>query len=715
VLVLFVTSIGPTETQNNISNTIELENNQITHVAQEQQNISSYLDFALAAGGILADKLVNIDDGRVFHQGDFEWNYILNGSALTDYFCAISSMSKIYNITGNATIYSMIGKMATKMVEIFADPVHPGFFVNTYDATILTETKRAGIQAYAYKALTIAESVDPTLDFTIEKQSAITCLADMLYDTETGGFYFFTMRNGSHNIDDIIAQVYPADGKRLDHLALGISALYDAGENTGNTTLTAMANKSLDFMIKYMPYINETDHFFGLRLSMNRTGGEPDVNLGERPARTVLSDINALAIRALVQGYQITGNTTFLDWAKDTVDAILIHNWDQENGAWFSETLDGEPFDPTFDEDVLWYKYSEIQFQMVLALEDLFESTLNQFYIQLVIDTLDLAIAKLWDSEYGGFFAVSNREGLVISNDWKIHYAAVQGFGILALERVWSFGLPIVSYVRVSPANPRPTDVITILVTASDSDGIDSVFANLSIDYEDGPDNITLIEIPPNLGLTGTFNVSIGTLPDGARINFHVIVNDTLGNVFVAGNYFFNVKIDVYEPVVLLRTIYPSEEVREGENVFIEFGTYEYPIHGAIDSCQLHWKVNDGEYTSSNMTWYDIDGDYMVWLIDIGQFYGDDVITYYCVVVDESGNVGTSAFYRLTILGPPGVGDPLTAYQAIMAIGLVAAPGIAYAVTRARKGKSMEIQRERKKAQRRRSRRRAPTRKNRND
>ncbi|MFX1472218.1 MAG: hypothetical protein ACFFBM_06920 [Promethearchaeota archaeon] len=707
MLVLIVMNMGPLDTQKITSFAIEHEAIEYPIVAQTPQNISSYLDFSFAAGSSLIDNLVNVDDGRVFHEGDSEWNYISNDSTLADYYWAISALSKIYNKTGNATLFTVIGKIAAKMVEIFMDPVYPGFYINTWSPTIITQTKRAGIQAYAYKALVLAESIDPALDFTAEKQSAIKCLTDILYDSENGGFYFYTLRNGSLDIPSYIDEVYPADGKRLDHLALGISALYDAGESTGNATLITMANRSLDFMIRYMPYINETNHNFGMRLAVNRTGGEPVINEIERPARTVVTDINAIAIRALLRGYQITGNTTFLDCAEETFYAVLNHNWDQSYGAWFAETLDGNPYDPLDDEDVKWYKYSETQFQMVLTLEDLYEVTSNTFFIQLTIDTLDIVIARLWDVEHGGFFQNSDREGYVYSEEWEIHIAAVQGLGVLALERIWSFGLPIISYVRVTPTNPRPTDNITILVSASDADGIDTVFANMSIEYETGQTNISIVPIPENSELLGTFNITIDPFPDGTRVNFVVFANDTLGNVFIAGNYFFDVKLDIYEPVVLLWKTYPSDEILAGEEVFIEFGIYEYPVHSIIISCQLFWKVNDGVYTPLNMTWYDVDGEYMLWLVDIGHFDGGDVVSFYCLAVDESQNVGESAFYRLTILSARPV-SPGVAWQTLAAVGLVIAPGIGYGFTRLRRERALNTQRILKKEARKRSTKKRP-------
>ncbi|MFW9966916.1 MAG: hypothetical protein ACFFEA_07165 [Candidatus Thorarchaeota archaeon] len=709
LLVIIILNMGPLDSQNTSNFAIEPEVIQTPIEAQVPQNISSYLDFAFAAGSVLIDNLVNVNDGRVFHQGDFEWNYIMNESTLADYYWAISALSKVYNTTGNSTLFSVIGKMATKMVELFMDPVYPGFYINTWSEPILTQTKRAGIQAYAYNALLIAENIDPALDFTDEKQSAIRCLTDMLYDSENGGFHFFTLRNGSLNIPSYVYEVYPADGKRLDHLALGISALYDAGESTGNSTLIAMANRSLDFMIKYMPYINETDHYFGLRLASNRTGGEPVIDELQRPARTVITDINAIAIRTLLRGYEITGNSTFLDWAEETAFAMLSHNWDQEYGAWFAETLDGEPYDPLYDEDVKWFKYSEIQFQMVLTLGDLYETTSNLLFIQLIIDTLDIAIAKLWDTVYGGFVQNSDREGLVFVEEWQVHLAAVQGLAVLAFERIWAFGLPIISYVRVLPTNPRPTDNITLLVTASDANGIDTVYANMSIEYESGETNLSIVLIPENPALLGTFNTTMNPLPHNTIVNFVVFANDTLGNVFIAGNYHFNVKLDIYGPVVILSTTYPSDEILAGEDVFIEFKIYEFPIHSLILSCQLFWKVNDGVYTPVNMTWYDVDGEFMLWLVDIGYFKGDDIISFYCIAVDESQNVGQSAFYRLTILSTRPI-SPGAAWQTFAAIGLVIAPGIGYGFTRLRKEKALSVQRSLKKEARKRSTKKRPRR-----
>jgi hypothetical protein len=161
--------------------------------------------------------------------------------------------------------------------------------------------------------------------------------------------------------------------------------------------------------------------------------------------------------------------------------------------------------------------------------------------------------------------------------------------------------------------------------------------------------------------------------------------------------------------VVLLRQTYPADEILAGEDVFIEFSIYEYPIHSIIISCQLFWKVNDGVYTPLNMTWYDIDGEYMLWLVDIGNFNGDDVVSFYCLAVDESLNVGASAFYRLTILSGRPI-SPGAGWQTIAAIGLVIAPGIGYGFARLRRERAMSTQRILKKEARTRSTKKRPRR-----
>ncbi|MFW9799287.1 MAG: hypothetical protein ACFFD9_02545, partial [Candidatus Thorarchaeota archaeon] len=607
------------------------------------------------------------------------------------------------------TLSVWISRIAEKMVELFEDPVYPGFYVNAFSAPLLAETKRPGIQAYVYQALVMAENVNASLDFAASKQSAVTCLTDMLYDEDNGGFHFYTLRNGSLDIPDTIDEVYPNDGKRLDHLALATIALYDEGEVSGNSTITEMANRSLSFMIAHMPFYNDTE-LIGFRLATNRTGGDPvGISPYERPARTVVTDLNSIAIRALLRGYEVTGNSTYLDWAKQTFGGLLRNAWDAEHGGWFTELLDSTPYEPPPVEGVRFYKVTEIQFQTAFALEALYEATNHSVYIQIAIDTLDIVLSGLWDAVDGGFIWNGDQRVDVITEEWEIHYTSVQAQAILVLERIWAYGLPIVSYVRVSPTNPRPTDDIQFGASVLDADGIDTVLVNCTISLN-GTDSSLLMQLMPNPEVGGIYNNTIAPLPDGTRVNFIVIANDTLGNTFVAGSYFFAVRVDVWEPVVLLREVYPTEGIRVGDDVIVEIGTYEFPTHSHIISCQLHWKVNDGTYVPHNLTLVDVDGDYLVWRILLGQFHAGDVISFYCLVVDESNNVGESAYYRLTVLSPVDQVPPIALWQVAAAVGLVAAPGIGYAFARIRREKAMVVQREGKKDARRRARRRRPRR-----
>jgi len=699
----------------NITNSPEyrvdsIGNTKITVLSQDQEyNISSYKNYAEATIDIMLTKLVNITTGEVFQAGSSDWTGDpLNDTTLASYYWAIAALSNAYYISYNETYRIAMSRAANKMVSLFMDPTYPGYYVNQFSGLEIRQTKRPGVQAYAYWALEIAESTNTSLDFTTEKESAVRCLTDMLYDPVYGGFFFYTMRNGSLNVPAYFDEIYPNDGKRLDHLVLGATALYDAGLSLGNTTLWDIADQAMSFMILKMRYDYDME-FRGLKLAVTRTGGLVNVGEKERVARSVVTDLNAMAIRALVKGYDTTGNTTYLDATAEVFEALLANNWDGESGGWFTEIVDGLPYDPLEDEDVKYYKYSEIQFQMILALESLYEATDSIYYIRLVIDTLELVLEHLWDIGDEGFVSNSNQIWAVIGTDWKIHYTAVQAQAVLSLERAWGYGLPIVSRVRISPTNPRPEDIVVFSVTALDDDGIDFVYVNYTMRVGS---NVTygILPLPSNPQVGGVYNNSMSPLEDSTAVNFEVVANDTTGRSFIAGSYYFIVRLDTFAPVVELHAIYPTDEVRVGDEIVIDIETYEFPEQSHTNSCELWWRLNAGAYVSENMTPVGIDGDRLIWRFILGQFNGGDKIAFFSLVMDEAGNVGESRLYLLTVLGPAFNITPFSAFQILAVVGLIAAPGVGYAYTRMRRRDLGEAQREGKKAARKRARRRGPRR-----
>ncbi|MFW9786570.1 MAG: hypothetical protein ACFFE2_00565 [Candidatus Thorarchaeota archaeon] len=677
-----------------------------TLAQQEEFNISSYYDFSVASMDIIVSRLINLTTGVVFHSSDADWELFELTSSLSNYHWTIRALAQAYETTNNITYSIAMSRAALKMVELFYDPVYPGFYVNAYSDPEVATTKRAGVQAYAYWALDRAETVNASLDFSVQKESAIHCLADMLNDPIYGGFFFFTMRNGSLSIPEYIWEVYPNNGKRLDHLALGATALFDAGVATGNTTLINIAQQALEFLSIQMRYYYDME-FVGLRLAVLRNGGTLVLDEGLRPGHTVVTDLNAIAIRALLKGYETTGDSSYLDLARDVFEALLANNWDQTSGGWFAEVLNGVPYDPNNDEDVKFYKYSEIQFQMILALEELYETTLDQFPLRLIIDTLELVLAKLWEPVDEGFVSNGNQDWDVIDPNWEIHYTAVQSQAVLVLERVWSYGLPFVSNVRIQPTNPRPQDLINFIATAHDEDGISLVYVNYTMNINGSETNGVLV-LEPNPFAGGVFNSSMSNLPDQTSCNFIVVANDTTGREYVAGSYYFLVREDIYAPSVNLRAIYPTDEVRVGDDVIIDFNVVEFPSHSFVYDCQIWWRVNSGSFEIQNMTFMGVDQDNMVFRYNLGQFHRNDVVEFEGQCLDESGNLGISSRFKLTILGPKFVFTPTTLWQISLTIGLVAAPGIGYLYLRTRKRGYSEAQREGKKAAKRRARRRGP-------
>ena len=683
----------------------------------EEYNISSYLAYAEATSDLMLIKQMNLSTGVVYHSVTPDLNLYSFETSLSSYYWAIAALTDEYSRSNNETYKIAISRAANKMVEIFYDPIYSGFYTTQYaDTAELEASKRPGIQAYAYWALELAESTNASLDFTIEKESAIRCLTDVLYDPINGGFYFYTLRNGSLDVPSYyqsLSEVYPNDGKRLDHLALATTLLFEVGSSLGNTTMLNMADRALSFMITKMRYFHDMK-FTGLKLAVNRTGGPIAVEEGDRVAYSVVTDINAIAIRALLEGYMTTGNQTYLDTANNVYEALFTYNWDGTYGGWFAETVDGEPYDPLDDEDVKYYKYSEIQFQMILALAGIYDVTESIYPIRMIIDTLELILEHLWDSNYEGFASNGNQVWDVLADEWAVHYTTVQSLAVISLERIWNYGLPIVSRVRISPTNPRPQDAIDFSVTVIDDDGVDTVFVNYTMAQGDN-ETIGILPLLAHPSIGGLFNNSLGPLEDGTSVNFEVFANDTTGRVFIAGSYFFGVRLDIFAPIVELNAIYPIDSVYAGDDVVIDFETEEFPIQSLTNSCELIWRLFDTPYNYENMTPINIIDRRIIWRADLGSFNAGDQISFFSRATDEAGNIGESRVYRLTILAPTYPVSPITAFQLAAVAGLISAPGVGYVYAKRRKAGYREAQREGKKEAKRRARRRGTSRRRRQE
>ena len=685
------------------------ENAKITILSQDQEfNISTYKNYVDATLDIMMTKHLNLTTGVVFHSVTHDLIAFSELTSLSSYYWMISALSKAYYMSNNETYKIAMSRAAIKMVDLFMDPLYPGYYVNQFADPEIAQTKRPGVQAYAYWALEVAEATNTSLDFSLEKESALRCLTEMLYDPVTGGFYFYTMRNGSTNVPSYFSEVYPNDGKRLDHLVLGATVLYDAGLSYGNTTMLNMANQALSFMLLHMKYYHDME-FMGFKLAVTQMGGAISVDFGDRVAHSIVTDLNAMAIRALLRGYGTTGNTTYLDEANQLFETLLMNNWDGDYGGWYTEVVDGEPYDPLDDEDVKYYKYSEIQFQMILALEALYETTDSIYLVRLIVDTLELVLGHLWDVADEGFVSNGNQRWEVFNEEWELHYTTVQGQAVLGLERIWGYGLPIVTQVRISPTNPRPQDVIYFSVTAFDDDGIDFVFVNFTMETGNNETRGSLpLSANPTIG--GLYNNTMDTLENGTEVNFDVVANDTTGRMFVAGNYHFIVRLDTFAPTAELHAIYPIDEVRVGDNVVVDMETWEFPLHSYTEYCEFWWRLNSAAYTQQNMTPMGFSGERLIWRIILGEFNAGDRIDFFCFVMDESGNIGESRLYLLTILGPKWNFTPFTTFQIVATVGLIAAPGLGYAYARSRKRGYSNAQREGKKEARKRARRRGPRR-----
>ncbi|MGH9803959.1 MAG: thioredoxin domain-containing protein [Candidatus Acidiferrales bacterium] len=119
--------------------------------------------------------------------------------------------------------------------------------------------------------------------------------------------------------------------------------------------------------------------------------------------RTVFIDWNALLLSAYSQAYQAFGEESVREFALRTADFLLEKAYRRGQGMRHA-LVGGEPRTAGLLAD---------QVYMALALEDLYEISGRQRYLDAAQDLLDFTLKNFWDPERGGFFDVAHGEDFV--------------------------------------------------------------------------------------------------------------------------------------------------------------------------------------------------------------------------------------------------------------------------------------------------------------
>jgi mannobiose 2-epimerase len=112
-------------------------------------------------------------------------------------------------------------------------------------------------------------------------------------------------------------------------------------------------------------------------------------------------------------GYLLSGDRKYLDIARQTVDYLLKHAWDQESGGWY-DALDeqGKPVETT--------KSMFVQVYSITGLAMYYFVTRDPQILEIINRSNDLLESRGWDPVEGGYYNVLTRDWQVLDRTKSI-------------------------------------------------------------------------------------------------------------------------------------------------------------------------------------------------------------------------------------------------------------------------------------------------------
>jgi uncharacterized protein YyaL (SSP411 family) len=140
----------------------------------------------------------------------------------------------------------------------------------------------------------------------------------------------------------------------------------------------------------------------------------------------VLADGNGLFIAALAQAARTFRNEGYLTVAEKAMEFILTRMRDSKGGL-MHRYRDNEGAIPGFGDDYAF---------IVKALIELYESSLNPYYLMMAIELNTGFLAHFWDDEKGGFFSTSEDAEILFIRKKDLYDGAVPSCNSVAFENL---------------------------------------------------------------------------------------------------------------------------------------------------------------------------------------------------------------------------------------------------------------------------------------
>lgn len=190
---------------------------------------------------------------------------------------------------------------------------------------------------------------------------------------------------------------------------------------------------------------------------------------------------------------------------------------------------------------------------------------------------------------------------------------------------------PVVDYVGHYPAIPDNTQTILINCTITDQSGIDS--ANLQY-REQGTviyTNTTLTQV----GITDSYEVSIGPFSSGSNIEYRINATDTLGYNTIEDNNGLNYNFTVVQAPDLTAPTISNVTIDPAQPIYASLVNITCKVtddFSGVDEVELHYRVNNGSWETVLFNYTTAD----TYLAIIGPFNISDIVDFYISATDAS-------------------------------------------------------------------------------